>query len=215
MPSGARFWDRWAARYARMPVPDPAGYERKLAMTQAAFPPQARVLEIGCGTGSTAIRHAPHVAHVQGIDYSGKMIEIARQRAAAAGCSNVSFTTSSAEAFEAAPGSFDAILALNLLHLLDAPGALVERAHRLLRPGGIFVTSTMCLAEAVPFMRPVAPVLQALGLFPRLWFLRGDDLRQMQRRAGFDIAQDWQPSRRKALFLIARRDGSGLGEGSL
>ena len=53
------FWDRLAKRYARMPVADQAAYETKLEKTRAFLRPDSRVLEFGCGTGSTAILHAP------------------------------------------------------------------------------------------------------------------------------------------------------------
>jgi cyclopropane fatty-acyl-phospholipid synthase-like methyltransferase len=42
------------------------------------------LLEFGCGTGGTAIIHAPHVKHIRAIDISPRMIEIAKSRAEAA-----------------------------------------------------------------------------------------------------------------------------------
>ena len=54
-----RFWDRIADRYAAKPVPDQAVYERKLQITRTLLHPQAEVLELGCGTGSTALALAP------------------------------------------------------------------------------------------------------------------------------------------------------------
>ena len=50
-----------------------------------------RLLEVVCGTGTTAIAHAPHVAHIRGTDLSARMIAIARARAVEAGMANVRF----------------------------------------------------------------------------------------------------------------------------
>ncbi len=76
MRKTARFWDFIAKRYARQPVADEASYRKKLEMARTYFSPGSEVLEFGCGTGSTAIAHAPHVAHIRATDVSGKMLAI-------------------------------------------------------------------------------------------------------------------------------------------
>lgn len=90
--SHVEVWDEAAAGYAEKPLPtfedDPF-----LAMMQAegALTPDARVLDIGCGAGLYSIALAPHVAEVVGCDFSEKMIEAARNRATAEGCTNAQF----------------------------------------------------------------------------------------------------------------------------
>ena len=59
MVQPSRFWDRHAKGYAKRPVPDEAAYQRKLKMTQDYLTPDMEVLELGCGTGTTALIHAP------------------------------------------------------------------------------------------------------------------------------------------------------------
>ncbi|MCB1843434.1 MAG: hypothetical protein KDI09_10770 [Halioglobus sp.] len=53
----AEFWDRIAPGYSRQPIADAESYARKLAATQALMQPHMKVLEFGCGTGSTALAH--------------------------------------------------------------------------------------------------------------------------------------------------------------
>lgn len=60
-PIDARFWNRVARRYARAKIGDPQGYERSLERTRALLGPGDRVLELGCGTGMTALRLAGSV----------------------------------------------------------------------------------------------------------------------------------------------------------
>jgi methylase of polypeptide subunit release factors len=55
------------------------------------------VLEFGCGTGSTAIAHAPYVKRILATDVSAKMIEIARANAERAGIENVTFGQAAVE----------------------------------------------------------------------------------------------------------------------
>jgi len=97
MGTATRFWNWTAERYSRQAIADEASYHKKLAMTQKYLAPDMRVVEFGCGTGSTAILHAPVVKTYHAIDVSEKMIEIARAKAAEAGLSNISFTVGTLE----------------------------------------------------------------------------------------------------------------------
>ncbi len=115
----SKFWDRIANRYSKSPVGDEASYQRKLQETREHFRPDVEVLEFGCGTGSTAIAHAPYVKHIQAIDFSAKMIEIARSKAEAANVENVTFLRSTIEELNAHDRTWDVVLGLNILHLLD------------------------------------------------------------------------------------------------
>ena len=73
------------------------------------------VLEIGCGIGGTAIRLAPGVAQWTATDFSAEMVKIAKAKPSG---ENVRFVVSDASnAFGG--GSFDAICAFKVLHLVD------------------------------------------------------------------------------------------------
>ena len=71
MDQSTRFWDKIAERYSKQPVADESAYQKKLKVTREHFRPDMEVLEFGCGTGSTAIAHAPYVKHIQAIDHRG------------------------------------------------------------------------------------------------------------------------------------------------
>ena len=203
--TSTEFWDRVAPGYSQQPIADEESYARKLAATQALMRPTMNVLEFGCGTGSTALAHAPHVAQVLATDVSAEMIRIGQEKAAAAGIDNVSFQQSGVEEFRAPDGSFDMVLALNLLHLLPDFPAAVGRIHGLLKPGGHFVSSTVCLADRLWFLRPVIPVMQWIGKAPFVSFLRADDVLADIIRAGFDAREHWTHGRSNSLFLIAQK----------
>ena len=162
------------------------------------------VLEFGCGTGSTAIAHAAYVNHIQAIDLSANMLEIARSKAADAGVSNVTFQQASIDAFEAPDESFDAILGLSILHLLTDRNAAIAKVYRMLKPGGIFVSSTVCLGDSMKWLKPIAPTIGRLfGLV--IGVLTSADLLRSLTEAGFTIEQEWQPGPKKAVFIVAKK----------
>lgn len=199
----ARFWDRVARRYARRPIADMTAYETRLARTRAHMRPDMEVLELGCGTGGTALLHAPHVRHLRAVDFAPGMIEIARGKAG--DVANVSFEVDAIETIEAPAGAYDMILALNVLHLVEDRAAALSRIHALLKPGGVFVSSTGCLADMAFWIRAILPAGRALGLFPKVSVFSGKAFEAELVAAGFEIAETWRPAPDAALFAIARK----------
>ena len=201
----AKFWDWIAERYARTPVADEASYKKKLQITQDYLRPSMEVLEFGCGTGSTALIHAPHVKHIHAIDISSRMIEIARGKADASGAANITFDQSSFDDFNAPDRSFDAVLAMSILHLLENRDVAIAKAYRLLTPGGIFVSSTACISDWMKWFKLVAPIGKVSGLLPLVKVFTSEELVASLVNAGFEIDHRWQPGRSKAVFIVARR----------
>ena len=199
-----RFWDKMADSYARQPIADEAAYQTKLKVTQSYLRPDMDVLEFGCGTGGTAIIHAPHVRHIKAIDFSEAMLAIARGKAEAAGVDNLIFERADITNFDAPDGSFDAIMGMSILHLLADKDAVIAKVFRMLRPGGLFISSTTCLGDTMGLFKFIAPIGKAVGLLPQLDVMTIQELVDSLTGAGFSIEHQWQPGRGKAVFIIAR-----------
>ena len=201
----SKFWDRIANRYSKSPVGDEGSYQRKLQETREYFRADVEVLEFGCGTGSTAIAHASYVKHIQAIDFSAKMIEIARSKAEAANVENVSFLRSTIEELSADDRTWDAVLGLNILHLLENKEDVIAKVYQLLEPGGVFVTSTVCLGERMKFLKFIAPVGNLLGALPLLKVFGRDELEASLQGAGFEILRAWDHAKGAAVFIVAKK----------
>ena len=203
-----RFWNRIARKYARSPITDEAAYRRKLRVTQSYMTPDMHVLEFGCGTGGTALLHAPHVARYLAVDFSEEMIRIGREKAADAGSDSLELEVAGIETLPGPGRPWDMVLALSVLHLVPARREVIEKVYAMLAPGGYFVTSTTCLGDWPWYMRAFAATGSAVRFFPYVSLLRSDTLRDELQAAGFALIEDWQPERKSAAFLVARKPGT-------
>jgi ubiquinone/menaquinone biosynthesis C-methylase UbiE len=131
-------WDRISLTYLRevdarfTPVIDGVIHHAKLK-------PGERVLDLGTGTGSVALKATSSIGPdgiVTAIDISPEMLVIARQRSASTGLADISFHLGRAEEIPVPSAQFDVVLAsLSLMYVIDRDTAARELA-RVLRPGG-------------------------------------------------------------------------------
>jgi len=142
MLTAAKFWDRAAKKYIARPIKDLPTYQKKLQLTAGYLAPTANVLEVGCGSGATAIYHAPQVQQILATDISPVMLQHGRDSARQAGIANIEFRLAAIEQLSADTARFDAVLALNVLHLVDDVAAALTRIYTLLAENGVFVSST-------------------------------------------------------------------------
>ena len=204
--TAAAFWDRVARKYAARPVANPDAYETTLARTRAHLHPDDRVLEVGCGTASTAIRLAPHVARITASDIAGEMVAIGREKVTAAGLDTVTCVQGALGDPALGTGPYDVVLAFNLLHLTRDPGAEVRKVHALLKPGGLFISKTGCLGDRHGFLKPVIGFMRLLGRAPYVNFLTVAGIEAQIRDAGFEIVETGTyPAKPPARFVVARK----------
>jgi ubiquinone/menaquinone biosynthesis C-methylase UbiE len=201
-----KFWDAAAEKYAKSAIGNEAVYQAKLKLTRDYFTSSSNVLELGCGTGSTAIAHAPFVNHFLATDISNNMLDVGRRRASEAGVENVTFEQTTVEKLQAPAASFDAVLALNILHLIDDPAATIHRVASFLKPGGIFVSSTVCLGDVVlNYYRLLIPIMRLLGKAPPVHYVKRSDLEGYFENSGFEIVSGRPPVKGEAAFIIAKK----------
>ena len=204
MEAEAKFWDKVAPRYSKKPIDDVPAYEHKRRITQSVMTPESEVLELGCGTGSTALIHAPFAKHIRATDISDGMLNIARDKAKAKNISNVDFETVSVEDIKV-ENPVDMIMAHSLIHLLEDKQTVLKQIYNWLKPGGVLVTSTVCMGDSLGFFKYIGPVGKMLGLMPHLDVFTTEELVHSIQATGFEIDYKWRPEKGHSVFIIAKK----------
>lgn len=126
----------------------------------------ARVLELGCGRGEAArlVAAAFPASEVLGLDVSADAVEDAALEAERSGLHNITFVEGSATA--PPEGTWDVVLAFDVVHDLAEPDTALAVAHRVLADDGVFL---MIDSSAPPTLEeqaelPWAPMMYGVSL---------------------------------------------------
>lgn len=213
MTQNTKFWDKAAPKYAKSPIADQVAYEYTLGRTRSYLTPKDRVLELGCGTGSTALLLAPNVKQITAIDLSPGMLAIAQQKAASTGVKNVSFEVG---ADVPKQGTYDVVMGYSLFHLVPDMEMRFAQINDLLPKGGYFITKTACLGQRGEgiggalkslVIRIAIPVMQLIGKAPYVRSFSVKELEQTVTAAGFEIVESGNHPKGPppAHYIVARK----------
>ncbi len=201
-----------------------AGLTRE-ALAAAAFRPGERVLDLGCGCGTTALeiarRVAPH-GRADGFDLSRRMVVHARRRARDAGQRNVRFETADVQTAPLGAGADAAFSRFGLMFFQD-PGAAFANILAALGAGGRLHFIAWAAPEENPmFSGVMGEAARRLGLPPAepgkpgpFGLCDPGRTRLLLERAGFEEVQidKWRPvvrhgSAREALEVLSDLSGT-------
>lgn len=201
----AKFWDKVADKYAASPIKDMEAYEQTMARTRAYLSADQDVLEVGCGTGSTALLLAPNVKQMTASDISKRMIEIGEGKARAQNLENVTFRQALLPDETLVPESFDTILCYNTLHLVTDLPAVLRNLRGALKPGGVFISKTVCLAEQTRLWGIPIFLMRLIGKAPYVKMLTFDAVEQAIAAEGFEIIETGIYPAPFSRFVVARK----------
>ncbi len=103
-----------------------------------ALPRQARILDLGCGSGEASLRLAamfPGAEAVYGVDLMPELLTAARARPVPASPA-VIFEQGDGFALRFPAGYFDLVVCRHVTQLVPEPQRLLAEIHRVLKPGG-------------------------------------------------------------------------------
>lgn len=109
-----------------------------IIMTYLGGAKALNILNAGCGSGELCLQLAQAGHHVVGIDPAPEYIQLARANAARSGLDNCTFAVSAIEDF-VPDGTFDCIMATDVLEHIDNDRIAFERMIRFVRPGGLVI----------------------------------------------------------------------------
>lgn len=140
------FWDRWAKRYDFAMSGDGRIYAQIVSRMKKVLDREMTVLELACGTGLLSVRIAGSVKLLEATDFSEEMI---RQAKAKAHSSRLHFSVQDATSLPYTPGTFDAVVISNALHIMPEPEKAMAEIRRVLKPGGILIAPTFTAAGSL------------------------------------------------------------------
>jgi 2-polyprenyl-3-methyl-5-hydroxy-6-metoxy-1,4-benzoquinol methylase len=186
-----KFWDFLATNYDANE--GDLAQRKDLEIIHRYLQPGDLVLEYACGTGTLANYVARWVKEIHGIDISGKMIAAAKRKAAEQRVENAHFRQATIFESGFASQSFEAVMAFNILHLVEEAPAAVRRINQLLKPGGVFISSTPCLGEKRAWfnslLSPLFMVPSKMGIIPYVKTFKAAELEELLVQGNFRIIE--------------------------
>jgi 2-polyprenyl-3-methyl-5-hydroxy-6-metoxy-1,4-benzoquinol methylase len=188
-----RFWDSMANKLDRTEKRLEQIFIKVLKSTKRYLKASDVVLDYGCGTGLMCNEIASDVKQIYAIDISSKMLDIAKRRAVERNIENVEFAQANIFDARYKRESFDVILAFGILHLLEDNRQVIQRISELLTPGGLFISSTPCLAEKMTLLTKLQYfpylVLDKLRLIPSIKRYRLSEVAGLVATGRFQIVE--------------------------
>jgi 2-polyprenyl-3-methyl-5-hydroxy-6-metoxy-1,4-benzoquinol methylase len=203
------FWDMTAKNMDRMAENEglkkfEAGKNEKL---EKYLPGSGLALDYGCGTGTLSLMFAGRVKEIHGIDFAQGMVEAAQKKAAADGIENARFMQATIFDERLKTGLYDVVLAWGILHLVDDRKLVMKRIYDVIRPGGVIVSATECMAEKKTPITSLLSFLMRIGIFPlQLKFFTVAELEGSVNGAGFQVIEkDIMGDNPVSCFIAARK----------
>ena len=135
------FWDNVAGVYdIFVNIINRKTHRRLKEIVSDLVEPDDTVLECACGTGLLSAVIAEKCRQLTATDFSEKMLKKAEKNCRA--FRNVTYARADITALSFADGSFDKVVAGNVIHLLDNPLAAISELNRVCKDGGMLIIPT-------------------------------------------------------------------------
>ena len=135
------FWDNVAGVYdVFVNVINGKTHQKLRRIVSSLIEPDDTVLECACGTGLLSAVIAPKCRQLTATDFSEKMLKKAEKNCRS--FRNITYAQADITALSFADGSFDKVVAGNVIHLLDNPVTALRELNRVCKDGGMLIIPT-------------------------------------------------------------------------
>lgn len=143
-----KFWDFLSKKYDRLIEKNAKKtYDETIQLIKNELEQNNSILEIGTGTGLIALAIASSVKSIIAIDTSKGMLELAKQKQSKEKIGNISFEEGNANNLSFRDNSMDAIICMNIMHLLPKPEDVITQIKRVVKHNGKIILPTYCHGE--------------------------------------------------------------------
>lgn len=206
MNKAEKFWDKRAKGYVNQEKRSEPVYNRAVEKTKSYLKQSDLVLDYGCGPGLMTNQFTKHVKKILGIDISSKMIDVARRNAEEDSIKNIDYAQSTIFDEKLEDESFNVITAFNVLHLVEDERKTLKRINELLKPGGFFISETVCLAEKKSFLSILFNLISKMGIVPNLTNLKSSELENLIIECNFQIVETEKIQSNPLIhFIVAKK----------
>jgi 2-polyprenyl-3-methyl-5-hydroxy-6-metoxy-1,4-benzoquinol methylase len=188
------FWDKQAKRYDYSERQFDPVFKEIILRTKNYLTTNDKVLDFGCATGTKTIELADSVKHIHGLDISIEMINEANKKIIESNLKNISFAQGDIFDKDFEKASFDKIISYGVIHLLNDSDKIISRICDLLKPDGLFISSTACLKSKMAFKNSLEfnayLLIKKLGIFPlHLNMFTPENVENIITNQGFQIVK--------------------------
>jgi 2-polyprenyl-3-methyl-5-hydroxy-6-metoxy-1,4-benzoquinol methylase len=188
------FWNKQAKKYDNSERQFEAVYKEIISRTKEYLNANDTVLDLGCATGTKTLELAGSTKQILGLDFSEKMINEAIKKKNEFHIVNASFTQGTIFDNDFGEKSFDKVISYGVIHLLDDCEEVIRKIHALLKPGGLFISTTACLKDKMALRNRLVfnayLLIKRLGLFPlHLNMFKTNDVENLVSNENFQLVR--------------------------
>ena len=144
--------------------------------------PPDELLDYGCGNGRLTKELSSYVRQVTGVDISQEAINIASNNQP-----NAIFIQGDIFTEELNEKTYDVICCYNVLHYMTDLSKVLEQIYMLLKPNGLFISSTACMGDVRSISSSILKGLTGVHMIPKMNFYKAQDLIDEVNASGFHL----------------------------
>ncbi len=180
------YWDRLSGKYDQFIDKRIRNYDEIVDRIAQDVEGSANILEMGAGTALIALKITSKFRHVDAVDISERMIDIARDKARKAGANNIDFHVCSCYELPFSDNDYDAVIISNTLHIMKHPEKALAEAGRLLKDNVKLIVPTFMHGETLTSSL-ISRIMTTLSGFTVYHRWKSDNFRIFLEENGFNI----------------------------